>query len=85
MQEWQERKQMGEEDRKLLKYYLERETAIEQGRMEEETRGTREREIDKMWRAMQLEDAEEKKRIISQLMEAAGDPGHQRQEKEARW
>lgn len=62
---------MGEEDRKLLKYYLERETAIEQGRMEEETRGTREREIDKMWRAMQLEDAEEKKRIISQLMEAA--------------
>jgi len=28
--------------------------------MEEEAKSTREREIDKMWRAIQLEDAEEK-------------------------
>ena len=62
---------MGDEDRKLLKFYLERETAAEQSRMEEDARSTREREIDKMWKAMQLEDEEEKKRVISQLMEAA--------------
>ena len=62
---------MGDEDRRLLKYYLERETAIESNRMEEEAKSNREREIDKMWKAMQIEDAEEKKRIISQLMEAA--------------
>ena len=39
--------------------------------MEEDARSTREREIDKMWKAMMLEDAEEKKRVIAQLMEAA--------------
>ena len=39
--------------------------------MEEDAKGNHEREIDKMWKAMQLEDAEEKKRVISQLMEAA--------------
>ena len=39
--------------------------------MEEEARWTREREIDKMWKAMEQEDAEEKKRMIIQLMEAA--------------
>jgi len=39
--------------------------------MEEEAKSTREREIDKMWKAMMMEDGEEKKRIISQLMEAA--------------
>jgi len=39
--------------------------------MEEDAKATREREIDKMWKAMMLEDAEEKKRVISQLMEAA--------------
>lgn len=32
--------------------------------MEEEAMYEREREIDKMWKAMQLEDAEEKKRMI---------------------
>ena len=39
--------------------------------MEEETKSTRAHEIDKMWRAMQLEDAELKKQMIAQLMEAA--------------
>jgi len=33
--------------------------------MEEETKSTREREIDKMWKAMMLESAEEKKQIIA--------------------
>lgn len=32
--------------------------------MEDEAKSTREREIDKMWKAMQLEDEEEKKRTI---------------------
>lgn len=54
-----------------MKYYLERMTAIESSRMEEEAKESHEREIDKMWKAMVLEDSEEKKRIISQLMEAA--------------
>ena len=71
LKEWRERKMMGDEDRQLLKYYLERETADESARMEEEAKSTREREIDKVWKAMMLEDSEEKKRIISQLMEAA--------------
>ena len=65
LQEWRERKQMGEEDRKLLKFYLEQESAFEQQRMEEDARSTREREIDKMWKAMLQEDAEEKKRQIA--------------------
>ena len=39
--------------------------------MEEEAKSTRKREIDKMWKAMQVENAEEKKRLIAQLMEAA--------------
>ena len=62
---------MRSEDQQLAKFYLERETANEQLRMEEDAKATREREIDKMWKAMMLEDAEEKKRVISQLMEAA--------------
>ena len=62
---------MGAEDQKLAKYYLEEETKNEQFRMEEEAKSTREREIDKMWKAMQVENAEEKKRLIAQLMEAA--------------
>ena len=69
--EWQERKQMGAEDQALAKYYLELETKKEQERMEEEAKSTRSREIDKMWKAMQIENAEEKKRQIAQLMEAA--------------
>lgn len=71
LEEWRERKQMGAEDQQLMKYYLERMTAIESSRMEEEAKESHEREIDKMWKAMLLEDSEEKKRIISQLMEAA--------------
>ena len=39
--------------------------------MEEEAKDNQQREIDKMWRAMQMEEAEEKKRTIAQLMEAA--------------
>ena len=62
--EWRERKMMRGEDHALAKHYLEMETRDEQTRMEEEAKSTREREIDKMWRAMQLEDEEEKKRTI---------------------
>ena len=65
LKEWRERKQMGSEDQKLAKYYLEEETKNEQFRMEEEAKSTREREIDKMWKAMQVENAEEKKRLIA--------------------
>jgi len=39
--------------------------------MEDEAKNTREREIDKMWKAMMMEEGEEKKRVISQLLEAA--------------
>ena len=59
------------EDHALQRLYLERETRNEQVRMEEEAKDNQQREIDKMWRAMQLEDAEDKKRTIAQLMEAA--------------
>lgn len=38
LREWRERKAMGQEDRELTKYYLERETSDEQKRMEEETK-----------------------------------------------
>ena len=62
---------MLDEDEKLHAMYLKEETKDEQGRMEEEARWTREREIDKMWKALEAEDAEEKKRMIVQLMEAA--------------
>ena len=71
LKEWRERLSMREEDHQLTKYYLERETANEQTRMEEEAKITREREIDKMWKAMMIEDEEEKKRVIQQLLEAA--------------
>ena len=71
LQEWRERKTMGEEDSKLLKYYLERENAFEQARMEEEAISFRTREIDKMFKAMMLEEGEEKKRVIQQLLESA--------------
>ena len=59
------------EDHALQRLYLERETRNEQVRMEEEAKDNQQREIDKMWRAMQLEDAEDKKRTIAQLMESA--------------
>ena len=59
------------EDHALQRLYLERETRNEQVRMEEEAKDNQQREIDKMWRAMQIEEAEEKKRTILQLMEAA--------------
>jgi phage terminase large subunit-like protein len=62
---------MGEEDQRITKYYLQKETIKEQLRMEEEAKDTREREIEKMWKAMMTEDEEEKKRIIVQLMESA--------------
>jgi len=62
---------MGSEDHGLQKFYLEKETRIEQGRMEEEAKDTRINEIEKMWRAMQAEDVQEKARLIQQLMEAA--------------
>ena len=62
---------MGTEDQQLTKWYLEKETVHEQGRMEEEAKDTREREIEKMWRAMTMEDEEDKKRMIAQLMESA--------------
>ena len=87
LKEWRERKMMGDEDRQLLKYYLERETAFESARMEEEAKSTREREIDKVWKAMMLEDAEEKKRVISQLMEVAeirGSKGKKRKGKKGK-
>ena len=71
LKEWKERKQMRDEDHALAKFYLEKETVHEQTRMEEEAKSTREREIDRMWRAMEIEDVEEKKRQIAQLMEAA--------------
>jgi len=33
--------------------------------MEEDAKSTREHEIDKMWKAMMMEDGEDKKRVIS--------------------
>ena len=62
---------MREEDHALQKFYLEKETRSEQGHMLEEAKSTRERELDKMFKVMYMEDAEEKKRQIAQLMEAA--------------
>lgn len=62
---------MRSEDHQLQKYYLERETARQQAKMEEEAKETRSREIEKQWKAIMLEDEEEKKRQILQLMEAA--------------
>ena len=56
---------MREEDHQLTKFYLERDTAKEQNRMEEDAQITREREIDKMWKTMMQEDEEEKKRVIA--------------------
>ena len=65
LQEWRERKFMREEDHALQKFYLQQETRNEQNNMEEEAKSTHEREIDKMWKAMLLEEAEEKKRTIA--------------------
>ena len=39
--------------------------------MEEEAKDSRSREIDRIWKAMETEDKEEKARLILQLMEAA--------------
>ena len=82
--EWRERKYMRDEDHELAKHYLDVETRREQNHMEEEAKSTREREIDKMWRAMQLEDEEEKKRTILQLMEAADIRGTRGKKKKGR-
>lgn len=71
MREWRERKAMGMEDKALIKYYLEKGTENEKKRMEDEAKSQRSHEIEKMWRAMQTEDSEEKSRMIAQLMEAA--------------
>lgn len=71
LREWRERKMMGSEDRELTKYYLDKETDNEQKRMEEETKAQRSHEIEKMWKAMQVEEGEEKQRLIQQLLEAA--------------
>lgn len=38
LREWRERKGMGDEDKALTKYYLQKETENEQKRMEEETK-----------------------------------------------
>ncbi len=62
---------MRDEDQRITKYYLEKETKKQQLRMEDEAKSTREREIDKMWKAMMAEDEEDKKRMIQQLMESA--------------
>lgn len=52
--------------------------------MEEEAKSTREREIDKIWKAMVLEKDEEKKRLIAQLMEAAEIRGSRGKKKKKR-
>ena len=75
---------MREEDHALQKFYLQQETRIEQNNMEEEAKSTHEREIDKMWKAMLLEEAEEKKRTIAQLMEAAEIRGSRGKKKKKR-
>ena len=38
LREWRERKTMGQEDKDLTKYYLDKETRAEQLRMEEEAK-----------------------------------------------
>lgn len=75
---------MREEDHALKKFYLQQETRNEQNNMEEEAKSTHEREIDKMWKAMLLEEAEEKKRTIAQLMEAAEIRGSRGKKKKKR-
>ncbi len=82
--EWRERKSMGAEDHSLQKYYLEKETFGERKRMEEEAKDTRSNEIDKMWKAMQAEDKQEKARLIQQLMEAAEIRGSRGKKKKKR-
>ena len=84
LREWRERKQMGLEDTQLQKLYLEQDTRREQARMEEEAKDQRSREIDRIWKAMQAEDAEEKQRLILQLMEAAEIRGSRGKKKKKR-
>ena len=84
LREWRERKGMGDEDKALTKYYLQKETENEQKRMEEETKAQRSHEIEKMWRAMQVEDRDEKQRMIQQLMEAADIRGTRGKKKKKR-
>lgn len=55
---------MAQEDQHIAKYYLEKNTEAESKRMEEEAAAAHQREIDKVWKAMLAEDAEEKKRVI---------------------
>ena len=75
---------MREEDHALQKFYLQQETRNEQNNMEDEAKSTHEREIDKMWKAMLLEETEEKKRTIAQLMEAAEIRGSRGKKKKKR-
>jgi len=82
--EWAERKQMGVEDHALQRLYLKQETHNEQVSMEEEAKSSREREIEKMWKAMQTEDRDEKARLIQQLMEAAEIRGSRGKKKKKR-
>lgn len=62
---------MLDEDEKLHAMYLKEETKDEQGRMEEEAREHREREIDATWKKYMKENETEKQQLILQLMEAA--------------
>ena len=71
LREWKERKLMLEEDEKLHGLYLKQETAQEQGRMEEEARDHRTKEIDATWKKYLAEAKNEKEQLILQLMEAA--------------
>lgn len=75
---------MREEDHALQKFYLQQETRNEQNNMEDEAKSTHEREIDKMWKAMLLDETEEKKRTIAQLMEAAEIRGSRGKKKKKR-
>ena len=71
LREWRERKSMANEDESLAALYLKQGTADEQLKMEDETKETREREIDQQWTKYKTEMEEEKKNTILQLMEAA--------------
>lgn len=60
LKEWKERKMMRGEDQALQNMYLEESSKKEQGRMEEEARERREKEIDEKWRKFLLDSEFEK-------------------------
>jgi len=60
LKEWKERKMMRNEDQALQNMYLEESSKKEQGRMEEEARERREKEIDEKWRKFLLDSEFEK-------------------------